>query len=360
MTALALAAASGAGCGKPPAGDAPSKPVEKPVPSAPASSPRAAPSASPKPEPTAAGQALDSKALQAEIAATEATLTERYKALDQRRKALPPGDAAALEQFNQAAAAYTQQRAAFVARQQELERLRLAETRARIAAAEAERPAMELLGRLRAAIVANDFAAQAQWMSEALGQHRGKAAFAEISVLARSQLERVTLETIQRVMATRGSSASPSAGGPSLAALRRLINGSLQPVAPGEGRIFEIDFHPNPSLPPLDYPNVTKAQLIAKQQLYTSVAFVRAKRHPELLYRGADVEFNLLLKPYYQDQTLPTKRLSEADYEQMITLCRQIAKEGAPPSAPTPASAPTLDPAQTWAQFQRLRREWPR
>ena len=346
IIAMILAMLSGIGCRKPAAPATTSAEVSV--------------SPTPDPQPKPSDLAARMKALQAEVTATEAALTERYRTLEARRKTLPANDAAALEGFNRDAATYTRDRAAFTARQEELKRTQEEETRARLAAAEAERPAMELLGRLRAAIVANDFAAQAQLMGEALARHRTKAAFAEISAVARPQLERVNLAMIQRVAAARLAPSAPpaTATGAPLAALRALINTPVQPVPKGEGRFGSVDFHLNPSLPPLDYANVTKAQLLAERKVYP-YAFLQPTRHPQLWYRGDDIEFNLLLKPYYQDQTLPTKRLSDADYDRIVALSREIAKETAPAAA-SAAPIAVADPAQVWALFQRLQRDWPK
>ncbi len=283
------------------------------------------------------------------LALTEATLGERYRALEARRAKLAPGGTSELEAFNRDAAAYTADRATFRAQQQVSEK--------------AEERAQTLLLQLRAAVSIADYARQAQIMQEALEKHRARKAFPQISTLARQQLGRVTRPMVEkRPVAPSGLAAPSTSAGGSLAALRALINSPLSSV-PRDGSVpFIANFHVNPGLPPLDYANVTKAQLLAQQKLYTG-RMVQALEHPERLYRGDDVEFNLLLKPYYADQTSPTKRLSESDYDRIVTLCREIATESTPAvaSAPVAASAtPPLNAGQTWTAFERLRKEWPK
>ncbi len=297
-------------------------------------------------ESPAAAPVVDRAEERRALGAEEARLTALYSQLQSRRQAIAPGDPGALESYNRAVADYTRDLAALKIRQENLKRVATPGPGASVTMPPAEQRARDLYTRFQKAIGAGDWKTQTTCMEEALSTHRGAKVFPAISALAHTQLAAATRESVAGAGPAAGAAAAPL-----LAQLRAIINQPLQPVGRSKEKVGTYNFHVNPGLAPLNYAKVTREQLWSARHTFPE-PLLEPRAHPGTFYRTEDVEFNLLLKHYYADQTFPTRRLTEADYDRIVSICQEIAR--AQPAAP---SAPSTG---LWERIETLRNNWPK
>jgi len=80
-------------------------------------------------------------------------------------------------------------------------------------------------------------------------------------------------------------------------------------------------FHPGAGVPDFDNGDIRKTQETAQYEKY---AYITSNLNPGVAFRGADVEFNGATKFFYEDRSLPKKRLTEAEMLEVDRLYRII------------------------------------
>jgi hypothetical protein len=85
-------------------------------------------------------------------------------------------------------------------------------------------------------------------------------------------------------------------------------------------------FHPGAITPNFDTVDVRKTQDTAQ---YSKYPYVTSNLNPTAAFPGNQVEFNPMTKLFYQDRTLPKKRLSEREMVEINSLYRVIGKSKA-------------------------------
>jgi hypothetical protein len=288
------------------------------------------------------------KATQAEVAALEQVATAEYRALDDRRAKLAGAATADVEAFNRDAAQYKITRESLQRRQEELKALAQAEVKYREAIAERERPAQELLGRLRAAINANNWNAQVDGLQQALSKFRETQTFAQISAVAKSQFERISRADVERSMSSQPAATELQTVTQQIQAI---VNQTPTTRPDKIGGTIWIGFHDGAIKPKLKF--ITLEQLKAGREFYTAdTAWMQGA--PNVFYVAREIEFNPMTKYFYTDRTKAKKRLSEAEYDQLLPLYHRLgdleAQQGTNPSTTA---------AEIWVRWENLKKSWP-
>jgi hypothetical protein len=94
-------------------------------------------------------------------------------------------------------------------------------------------------------------------------------------------------------------------------------------------------FHPGAIRPDFDNVDVRKTQDTAQ---FSKFSYVTSDLNPTVAFPGNQVEFNPMTKFFYQDRTLPKKRLSEGEMLDLNSLYRVIGKSKAQLVAATKGS----------------------
>lgn len=82
-------------------------------------------------------------------------------------------------------------------------------------------------------------------------------------------------------------------------------------------------FHPGATKPDFNTVDIRKTQDTAT---YSKFEYVSSNMTPTIAFPGSEVEFNSMTKFFYDDRTLPKKRLSEAEMIEVNRLYRIIGK----------------------------------
>jgi hypothetical protein len=82
-------------------------------------------------------------------------------------------------------------------------------------------------------------------------------------------------------------------------------------------------FQPGASIPDFDHADVRQTQDTSQ---YTRFDYVASNLAPDVAYLGSDLEFNPALKLFYQDKTVPKKKLSEGEMIEINRLFRVIGE----------------------------------
>jgi hypothetical protein len=113
-------------------------------------------------------------------------------------------------------------------------------------------------------------------------------------------------------------------------AIDRVIAIVNQPVAPvpltpdlGAGVWTEGWFHPGAIRPDFNNVDVRATQ---ETQTYSKWPYVTSNLNPGVAFKGDELEFNSMTKYFYQDRTLPKKRLTEDEMDEINRLYRIIGK----------------------------------
>jgi hypothetical protein len=64
-----------------------------------------------------------------------------------------------------------------------------------------------------------------------------------------------------------------------------------------------------------------------RQLIYQNYEYVSSDKNPQEMFKGADIEFNPAIKYFYTDLTVPKKRLSDAEMQEINRLYRVIAAD---------------------------------
>jgi hypothetical protein len=98
-------------------------------------------------------------------------------------------------------------------------------------------------------------------------------------------------------------------------------------------------FHPGAMTPNFANPSFDVRR--TQELPYARFTYVTSDISPNVMYRGADLEFNAMTKYFYTDRSVPKKRLSEAEMLEINDLYhvigrteRQLARLHGPAAAP--------------------------
>lgn len=80
-------------------------------------------------------------------------------------------------------------------------------------------------------------------------------------------------------------------------------------------------FHPGAATPDFNHVDVRKTQDVTG---YSPYAYVSSNLTPDRAFPGAELEFNPMTKMFYQDRSVPKKRLTEAEMVEINRLYRII------------------------------------
>ena len=179
----------------------------------------------------------------------------------------------------------------------------------------------------------------------ALAAYNAKAARYQES-LTRLQAEKAGFDALQRTVsasdaaartatqrvANLGSAAGTGGGSENppatraemdaaVARIRAIVNQVPPAVAKPPNETGWIEgFHPGATKPDFD-----NTDIISGRQPYT-VAYIQMDGAPDVFYRGADCEFNSQTKFFYTHRELPKKKLSDAEYQELVRLYRFVGK----------------------------------
>ena len=81
-------------------------------------------------------------------------------------------------------------------------------------------------------------------------------------------------------------------------------------------------FHPGANKPVFDNLDVR----IYQQTPYAQYQYVTSPLNPGIVFRGADLEFNAMIKYFYTNRTLPKKKLTGPEMEEINRLYRIIGR----------------------------------
>jgi hypothetical protein len=288
------------------------------------------------------------KTAQAEVVALEQTATAEYSALDARRAKLTGAAPADVEAFNRDAEQYKNTSETLQRRQEELKTLVIAEVKYREIVAQREKPAVDLLNRLRDAIDTNNWSAQLNLLQEALSRYQATKTFAQISALAKPQFARVSPAEIERSLASRPvvSEAQTVTN-----EIQAIVNQTPTVLPAKVGTTTWIGFHAGAMKP--NFRSITLDELKRGRQFYT-VDSTSMDGAPTVFYVARETEFNPMTKFFYTDRTKAKKRLSDAEYDRLLVLYHRLGEiEGQPALSPTAAAA------ETWAKWEALKKSWP-
>ncbi len=186
---------------------------------------------------------------------------------------------------------------------------------------------------------------------------------------------------VTAVAPARARDALPQSGGTDKSApLTQLEIASIRlRRARTEERIRSLVNQPPPSLPRTVrmrvqstsgawYPETSAAPDYAQvdvratqQNNYDGKGYLATATDPGVVYLGDELEFNPVLNYYYVDRTLPKKKLTPAEMEQINALFREIAEldqqlKSPRPSSNAPASTSPASTAEAPPPAQRERR----
>ncbi len=288
------------------------------------------------------------KAVQAEVASLEQAAATEYRALDARRAKLVGAAPADVEAFNRDAAQYQLTREALQRRHEELKALAQAEGQYRQVIAQRERPAVELLNRLRDAVDTNNWSLQLVCLEEALAKYSETKTFASITAVAKPQLARITRADIERLVAARPVIPEFQAVTQQIQAI---VNQTPTTRPDKVGSTVSIGFHAGAIKP--NFKAITLPELKRGREFYNAeTAWMQDA--PNVFYLARETEFNPMTKYFYTDRSKAKKRLSDAEYDRLLVLYHRLGElEGQP--VPTAASMV----ADTWGKWEKLKNSWP-
>ncbi len=111
-----------------------------------------------------------------------------------------------------------------------------------------------------------------------------------------------------------------------MARVRGIVNQPVQKITRTPGMTVSTSspgwFHEGAIKPDFAGDDVHKTQ----QTQYAQHAYVTSDLNPGVVFAGSEVEFNSLTKYFYTDRTLPKKKLTEAEMDEINRLYRIIGK----------------------------------
>ena len=108
--------------------------------------------------------------------------------------------------------------------------------------------------------------------------------------------------------------------------VRRIVNQPVTRLARQPGMLVHT-FSPGWFHEGASHPNFSGADVRATQQLtYEKLGYVTSDLNPGYVFIGSQLEFNSQLKYFYTDRTLPKKRLTQPEMEEINRLYRIIGR----------------------------------
>lgn len=111
-----------------------------------------------------------------------------------------------------------------------------------------------------------------------------------------------------------------------VARVRNIINQVVEPVARTPEMRVEMFgppwFHPGATTPDFDNVDIRKTQ----ETPYDPYPYVSSALNPGLAWVGSDLEFNSMTKFFYTDRSVPKKKLTEREMQEVNRLYRIIGR----------------------------------
>ncbi len=103
--------------------------------------------------------------------------------------------------------------------------------------------------------------------------------------------------------------------------IRIIVNQVPPAVAkPAGAESWNYGFHPGAAKPDFDHTDIVSGREFWPHD------YIDMQGNPDVYYRGADCEFNSQTKFFYSNRDLPKKRLSDAEYQELVRLYRFVGK----------------------------------
>lgn len=105
--------------------------------------------------------------------------------------------------------------------------------------------------------------------------------------------------------------------------VRKIVNQPVAELARRPGiHVARLDgwFHPGAITPDFDHADVTQTQEFP----YDKLGYVTSDLNPGVVFVGTQLEFNSQLKYFYADRSLPKKKLTRAEMQEINRLYRVI------------------------------------
>ena len=141
---------------------------------------------------------------------------------------------------------------------------------------------------------------------------------------ARAATQRVVNVATSPVTTSAGAAEAPATRADldaAVARIRAIVNQVPSIVIKPKGETGWIEgFHPGASKPDFDHTDI-----VGGRQPY-NVAYIQMEGVPDVFYLGAQCEFNSQTKFFYTHREQPKKKLSDAEYAELVRLYRFVGK----------------------------------
>ena len=266
-----------------------------------------------------------------------ADLQAEYQRLSAERTALKPGNKAALAAFNVQAAHYQRDVQALQAEQAQLDVLdhpgKAAAGVAKAlpdvgngghaaASAGVETEANAALLRLHASVAEGNYAGFAATLRKCLADYRRTAAFPRITAYAQQVIRDASAARLSAALQQQGRAAQ-SEYDLTTRQVQAIVNQTPPTVVPPRGstEVYWSLYDPGAIKPDFNVADVVTGREAAKGD-YTYM-----KVRPGVFYRSTDCEFNPQTKFFYTDRSVPKKKLTDAENQEIVRLYRTLGKD---------------------------------
>lgn len=260
-----------------------------------------------------------------------ATLQTEYQRLNAERTALKPGSKAALAAFNVKAAHYQQDVQALQAEQAQLDALdhpgnaavSVAKTLSAAGGnAGAEAEASAALLRLKASVAEGNYAGFAATLRKCLADYRQTAAFPRIAAYAHQIIRDTPPAKLGTALQQQGQAAQTEYD-LTTRRVQGIVNQTPPTVVPPRGstEVYKYSYHPGAIKPDFNV-----ADVVTGREAWNG-DFVYIDTRPGVFYLSADCEFNPQTKYFYTDRSVPKKKLTDAENQEIVQLYRILGKD---------------------------------
>lgn len=241
-------------------------------------------------------------------------LAAAYQQLEAERGKLKPGSPA-VATFNARAARYQRDLQAAADEKAKLDALDHA--------ANLDAESAAALASLQASAGAGDYEAFAATLGRALDAYRQTPSFPALVAFARTSLAGVTVDRVAAALSARSAGSARGDFERTTRQVQAIVNQTPPVVArpPARAEVYHYAFHPGTNPP--DYRAV---DLAATRELWKG-QYVYMDDAPGVYYRSADCEFNPQTKCFYLSRSVPKKRLSDAEYQELTRLYRLLGQQ---------------------------------
>lgn len=241
-------------------------------------------------------------------------LNTLYQQLNAERGKLKP-NTPAVAAFNAKAAKYQHDIAALTDEKTKLDALDHA-TNLPIEAAAA-------LTTMQIAAASGDYETFASTLKKSLGEHRQTPSFPAIAALARTTLPLATPDKVAAGAKEKAVKTARVDFDKTTHQVQGIVNQTPAIVAnpPPGAEVFHYLIHDGANPPDYKAENLQGTRELWKGQ------YVYMEDAPGVYYRGADCEFNAQTKYFYLNRKVPKKRLTDAEYQELTRLFRQLGQQ---------------------------------